>query len=469
MNDWWAGPRIVACLFLNLLFVAGFSLGQEVLPTPQQNIANKVDKSTATRREAETLDEFISLGTPQGLGGCNWQAFERNHTKDLIRSFIPPLLRPAFVGHAFVLPPKTWNMSVSGRMAEIEGSDFFYHGESNRAVFDNFEVDRQFLDIDLFYGFDFGREYLHNFTVRLNVPLSGAQTHGFIHPHGAPLIDLHNEGENFELGDIGLFAKKKFVDQAMFPIQIAGAVGVRFPTGSHTKTFTDNSRIKVVRPDVGGTGAPPTPPINTPLLLSDLAAAPRAETPFPFNNGVFGRFHPDGRMPTPLQPGTGRASAFLGMFFTRVFQQYELFGRSAIHAGGTYTITSPSDGIDPGDKLVLFSSFVKPVCRDVLSLDLSFVTFYQQSDSYSGQIPAPNPTDSAGNTVASWDTATHLTFKIEDRGAFTEGWTGFVAPSVIYSPDPSMRFTISPLIRVITPELGPAPAFVLRAAVETLW
>ncbi|MFT5526868.1 MAG: hypothetical protein ACI9HK_004848, partial [Pirellulaceae bacterium] len=137
-------------------------------------------------------------------------------------------------------------------------------------------------------------------------------------------------------------------------------------------------------------------------------------------------------MPTVLQPGTGTASVFMGMFFTRVNQEYSRFGRSAMHAGGTYTFTSGSDGIDPGDRGVLFTSFVKPIIGDALSLDVSFIALYQQSDHYAGKIPAPIPTDSAGNTVDGWDSATHLTFKIEDRSPFASGWTGFVAPSLIF-------------------------------------
>lgn len=206
-----------------------------------------------------------------------------------------------------------------------------------------------------------------------------------------------------------------------------------------------------------------------PLSIAALSAAPRAETPFPFNGGVFGRFHSDGRIPTVLQPGTGEVSLFMGLFVTRVNQDYEFLGRSAYHAGVTYTITSPSDGIDPGDKMVLFGSIVKPIVSDKLSFDATFVAFHQQADRYSGRIPGPNPTDAAGNPVADWATATHLTFRVEDRGSFSSGWSGYLAPSAIFSPDPSFRLTTSPLIRVISPELGPAPAFIFRSAVEMHW
>lgn len=81
-------------------------LGQDFLPGVERDVIAAEEKNLA-RREAEMTDEFVLLGTELGLGGSDWPEFERNHTKDLIRSFTPPLLRPAFVGHAFVLPPKS--------------------------------------------------------------------------------------------------------------------------------------------------------------------------------------------------------------------------------------------------------------------------------------------------------------------------------------------------------------------------
>ncbi len=244
--------HFVCSAFLVLVMCSSL-WSQERLPSPSEGQASSAengdnqskdeDATFKLREEAEYFDEFISLGTPIGLGGADWQRFERNHTKDLIRSFIPPLLRPAFVGHAFVLPPKAWQLSATGRLATIEGDDFFRNGNPNTKVFDNFEVDRQFFDLDLFYGFDLGREYLHNFTMRLSIPVSSAQTQGFVHPNGLPALSVFNEGENFELGDVGLFLKKKFVDQAAFPIQIAGAAGVRLPTGSNRERFRARSTI----------------------------------------------------------------------------------------------------------------------------------------------------------------------------------------------------------------------------------
>jgi hypothetical protein len=112
-------------------------------------------------------------------------------------------------------------------------------GKPNLADFEDFSVDRQFMDLDLFYGFDLGKEWLHNFSVRLSVPISLAQPSGFIHPHGTPLIDLHAEGENFELGDIGLSVKKKFVEQASYP---------NSNRGRRWRTFSDRfERRKVQR------------------------------------------------------------------------------------------------------------------------------------------------------------------------------------------------------------------------------
>ena len=437
--------------------------------SPWLQAAEAVQEPQGKQQRKRFSDEFLTLGTEQGLGGEDWQAYERSRTKDLIRSFIPPLLRPAVVGHAFVLPPNAWQVTVNGRATTIDGDDFFAKHDRNRKVFDDFRVNRQFVDLDIFYGFDLNKKYLHNFTARLNIPYQSSQLRGSINPNGAKLIDAFTEGDVGEVGDIGLFLKKKFIDQAEWPIQIAGALGIRFPTGSNSERYNDGGRIKVSRPDPTGTGAPPPPPLNMPLPIAMLAGAPRATTPFPFNNGIFNRFSDDGRLPTGLQPGTGSFSYFGGLFFTRVNQQDSIFGRSAFHLGGTHTLKFGEDGIRPGDESVVFGSFVKPIAEDLLALDLSFLAIHQSADKYRGTFTEPQPTDAAGNPVGGFGSATHITFRQVGRKSFSKGWTGFFAPSLILSPDPSIRFTASALIRVIEPELGPAPETVFRLAMEVIF
>lgn len=91
--------------------------------------------AAARAEDTETPDdEFVTLGTVQGIGGKDFMEFDRNQIKYQIKQFIPPLLRPAFAGHAFVLPPRALSVSASSRFATIGGSDFFMNGNPNRAV-----------------------------------------------------------------------------------------------------------------------------------------------------------------------------------------------------------------------------------------------------------------------------------------------------------------------------------------------
>jgi len=110
---------------------------------------------------------------------------------------------------------------------------------------------------------------------------------------------------------------------------------------------------------------------------------------FPFNNGVFGRFSADGRLPSILQSGTGSTSFLVGAFLTKQFSANSFLGRSALHGGFSHKFVSESDGIDPGDITTYFTSFVKPIYKDYLSLDLSLIAFDREEDTYSGNIPEP--------------------------------------------------------------------------------
>ncbi|MFQ5656683.1 MAG: hypothetical protein ACE5G5_04025 [Candidatus Methylomirabilales bacterium] len=442
--------------------------------------------------EDVTEDEFLKLGTEKGIGGKDWMKFERKQIKFQIEQFIPPLLEPAFTQSAFILPPNTFRVGFAGRFLTVDGNDFFKDSDSNTAQFRNFEVERQFLDFDLFYGFDLNRKYLHSFTLRVNIPIQNTMNEGFVHPNGVPLLSAITEASSLEVGDVGIFLKKKLIDQANFPFGVAMVGALFLPTGSNNEKFTNNGKIQFIRPDISGklgfvNGNVAPPPIGVPIPIDPvadfppgtgpfpgLANLPQVTTPFPFNNGVFNRFSDDGRLPSVLQPGTGSVSYGVGLFFTRQFLQGDFIvgaegalprgfrdlerwpGRSAFHIGAFHRFNFEEDGIDPGDKTTFFTSFVKPVYKDYLSLDLSFVGFYQEEDSYKGTFIQPQLTTTAGGAPA-------VIFREVKRPPFVKGISGFISPSLIFSPDPQIRFTVSPLIRVIEPELGPAPDFVIRA------
>lgn len=448
--------RVLPPLVFSTLLAAGPLWGQEPGPPPD--------------------DEFITLGTDQGIGGEDFMRFDRNQIKYQIQQFIPPLLQPALVGHSFVLPPRALRVSLSSRFASIDGNDFFHGSDPNLAVFENFSVHRTFVDLDIFYGFDLNRKYLHSFTLRVNIPYLDSRTDGFIHPNGVPFIDLLNQGSSRELGDIGVFLKKRVVDQGNFPVGLAIAGAVFMPTGKNDATFGDHGFILARRPDPDGDGVQASfdqviEQLGGPQNFFNgawrvpadvLQNAPRILTPFPFNRGVFGRFSADGRLPAVLQPGTGSFSYLIGGFLTRQFEPGDFAslgrfpGRSAFHLGLLHRFNQEDDGIDPGDLTTFFVSFVKPVYKDFLALDLTLLGFHQEEDRYAGKIPEPE---------IILDEATgqrFFEFALVDRPSFSKGTSAFLTPSLIYSPDPQIRFTATGLIRVVSPELGPAPDLVVR-------
>jgi len=496
------------------------------------SIAVEADK---TERKTFT-DNFMTLGTEEGeiYGGDDFVKFDRNQIKHQIKTFIPPLLRPAITQHAYVLPPNTVSISTTVRTTSMDGDDFFKDGKSNKAVFGDFKVDRQLTDLDIFYGFDFNKKYLHGLTLRVNIPYLASQTNGSVNPNGQQFINLENSGSTTGMGDIGLFLKKKLLDQGTSPFGLAIVGAVILPTGSNNETYGSNGRITATRPkppatDPFGDGSDDAaytqalaqgfdavmqyyvgngtwgdsrcffsnfnganrgvcngPSVNnTGLPFSAPAAAVQSFEPggpnennalvsdFPFNNGVFGRFSADGRLPSTLQPGTGKNSYLIGIFATRQFSPGSLIGRAALHVGVNHRFLSKADGIDFGDTTTYFTSFVKPLFRDLLAIDLSFIGFDHEKDSYSGKIPEPGihsctQSDVDNNLIAGCNVAGDkvFVFEIQDRLAFSGGFTGYFAPSLIFSPDPQFRLTLSTLLRVIEPDLGPAPETIYRLNME---
>jgi hypothetical protein len=458
-------------------------------------------------------DDYLNLGTE--LGGDLNDNFFINDRKKIgaqISSFIVPLLAPALTQHAYVLPPNKWRIDISQRHASIRGNDFFANGEPDLDTFGDFKVDRQLTDVDLFYGFDLNRKYLHGFTLRVNIPYRNVQTDGQVHPNGQPFIGLENAGSDAHIGDVGIFLKKKILDQANsgFGLAIAGAIFL--PTGSNEGTFGSGGRISASRPQPPNlTAAQGFDAIqranvengtwgdgrcffrnfnignrdvcnNNPAFSAPAAGvssfAPGGTNAdnvfvgdFPFNNGVFGRFSADGRLPAILQSGTGSTSYLLGAFLTRQFDSNSVIGRGAWHAGVSHKFVSESDGIDPGDLTTYFTSFVKPIYKDYLSLDFSLIAFDQEDDSYAGSIPEPeihlcNESDIGvvANCGAIGEEA--FIFELHERPSFSGGLTVNFAPSIIFNPNPNVRMTASLIKRIKEPDLGPAPDSIFRFALS---
>lgn len=396
------------------LFIALIFLGFTVFVNQADVLAEEQAKETKSEKNKYSKDKFMTLGTEEGIGGKDFMRFDRNQIKHQIKTFIPPILRPGFTGHAYVMPPGLFAASIRHRFTELYSDDWFMDHEVNSAVFKDRKVSRHLTDFDLFYGFDLNRKYLHGFTARLNIPYLDSKASGPVHPGGVQTTSVFNVGSTQAIGDVGLFLKKKIKDQGTFPVGIAVAGAVFFPTGSNDEKFGSDGLV-----------------IRTMDTVTDTL--------------IFPRFAADGRMPSTLQPGTGRLSYLLGGFMTRQFNHGNFAflggypGRSALHIGVTHKFVFEEDGIDYGDKTTFFTSFVKPFYKDYLAWDLTFVGFAKEKDSYAG------------------------------RPDFSGGITGMFAPSLIFSPNPFIRFTTSYIKRVFAPELGPAPPWVANLNVGIIF
>lgn len=408
----------------------------------------------------EPTDPWQDLGVDEPLIDL-----ERDLIKDQIRTFIPPLLRGSTPMHAFTLPPRAVEVGLTARFLSIDGEDFYAGGEENLAVFRDSRVERQLFDLSFLRGFDLRRKYLHNFTAFLNIPFLSSRVEGAIHPGGLELIDVMNRGATQAMGDVSLMIKKKVVDQANFPVGVAIAAGAFFPTGRHDEKFGGDGVVAVrapVMPD-----GPPT--VGEPIPMGVLMFNPREVGSFPFNDGVFDRFGDDGRLPSVLQPGDGTASFVVGGFLTRQFLpgDLRLFDRAALHVGTTHRFRRAAGGVDRGDVNTHQVSFVFPIRKDYVALEVGYLGFYQSEDHYDGTYITPFLTDADGNDVSSG--ATHVTFKEVLRPAFTKGEWGNLVTSLVVSPDPQIRFVATVLTRVVEPSLGPAPPYVFRFSAQTLF
>lgn len=348
-------------------------------------------------------DKFLNLGVEE-----NYSRYERLRLKDQILTFIPPIYQPAFLGHAYVLPPRVWRVATSVSFLEIDGDDFFKKGKRD-FVHESHRVRNRTVNLDIFYGLD------HNMTLRLNIPWVFTKSEGSVHPNGVKFLNAFVEGDNDGLGDISLFLKKKWLDQGNYPVNFATVVGVQFPTGSSDKKFDFPVAVqnRLLGAGLGFVGG---------------------------GSGIFARFSDSGRMPASLQPGTGGFGFHVGAFVTRQFSRFP----SAFHAGALATFLENGDGVNPGHRVKFFATYVKPVYKDYLSLELGVNGMWKEDDEYSGRFLPPRSA-----------------FPVK-RAPFQGGTVVFVSPSIIFNPTPQIRFHFSASIRANKPHLGPWPGVVYQ-------
>ena len=366
----------------------------------------------------ETFEEkFLNLGVDE-----DFTKLERGLIKEQVKNFIPPLLVPAIGGHAYVLPPGLFNFSTSFKFVNVDEDD--WAGDPDNIHREN-QVQRRFLTSSLKYGFDLNKKYFHSFTAVINLTYESSVNRGPVRlpDVGNNAKSVYNTGTSEGLQDLNIMIKKKIWDQGNKPIGWAVAAGVYLPTGNSSMKAGDNGIISV-KDETTGTVTKPT----------------------------FKRFTDTGELPAGRQLGFGDFSYKIASFWTRQFLPGDMpsflegtkFDRMAVHWGMAYRFNPEHEGVDPGDTATFFGSMVVPVYKDYLSAQVSTINKWQENDSYDGDFKFPNKSAAA------------------PRPDFRGGWLNLIGPSLIYSPDPLVRFTATYLHRVKAPSLGPSPSYVVN-------
>lgn len=474
-------------------------------------------------------ERLLELGT----GPEKFEVLELNLIKAQIKAFIPPLLLPAGnPAHAFVMPPGLWAVATSFKFTTVMPTDFMSNGTVNLEDKDR-SVMRQFYNLQFKYGFDLNQKFLHGFTAIINVPYQISSIRGsvFLDNQGGNKFGSESKvdterttstgpGNNFAfqtivnngglaegLGDVSIFVKKKIWDQGSFPLGLAIAAGVFLPTGSNDEKAGDDGRITIrcqgdvnpqnigfgsTKPDGSargelGTGCPPSfanfnigtgngPDANFDAAGNKLFVQPgELLRPPGFRRPVFKRFTDDGRFPTGVQPGKGTFSYQIAGFMTKQFVPGDLpgwltgtgFDRSALHFAVFHRFNSRFDGVDPGDTTGFVANYVMPVYKDYVSIQFTSVNFLQERDQYDGVFAFPGSADFVSN-VKTGQPPPVGSFA-PDRLTFRHGWTQLVGPSIIFAPDPLMRFTGSALVRVGAPNKGPSPHLVINIGASVVF
>jgi len=279
-------------------------------------------------------------------------------------------------------------------------------------------------------------------TFRINVPIWSTRSLGAVHPAGVAPINLYVEGSTTHVGDVSLFLKKKFWDQGNHWSNFAGVFGVILPTGSNSEKWDDRLIM--------------TNPANPNGVVA-------------FGGEPFTRFSDDGRLPTTLQPGIGRLGLQFALMGTKQFD------RSALHAGSLVRLNdlgAGDDDIKNGNEVFYFASYVKPIASDKFSFELAFNGKWKGDDKYPGTFTHPMTADPSGFGMPIMDVdpntgAMAVKMFTTPRPSFSGGWVAFLSPGVIVNPYSQLRFEVSTMIRLVNPDLGPAPQLMVRGGITT--
>lgn len=361
---------------------------------------------------------FLNLGVRR-----NYIRAERNRLIDQLHTMIPPLYEPAFSPfHGYTLPPRAFRVAIDAdRFINNHdfGRDKFY-----ALFFDNVKVENQHVNADFFYGLS------ENSTLRLTVPFRSTNISGTGKAFRIMPMVMTMNGHGFGIGDVQLVLKHKWFDQAYKSFNFATVFGVQFPTGKHDNRFDDAQTIFM-----NGMAMP----------VSASGGGPKVDL-----------FSDDLRIPNSAQPGTGSWGAIFGVMGTRQLTWNRF--RGALHAGVLYkAMRDNAQGVRPGNEMVFAVSYVRPpLSTEHLTFDLTLIGRNKQSERFPGLITHPDA-DRNGMPIMNPDGS--LKMFTTPRPPFEHGTVVFLSPSIVIIPKPSLRLTVSPMIRVYEPNQGPSPAF----------
>ena len=342
---------------------------------------------------------FLSLGTKK-----DYLKAERFRIADQIESFIPPLFEPVRPFHAYTLPPGAWRISLRAKAFRNEND--FGRDSRHANLFSNTTVRSLESVLSIQYGFELPK--FPDATLAVSIPYRAVDVSGQGQPSLFSPATISMDGGGQGIGDITVVLKKKWFDQGNIGFNFATFTGLILPTGKDDVEF-DAAQTR--RPFRFAAGMPVGIPLN-----------------------LFGRNPRDRSLPPGLQPGQGAFGVRIGAAVTRQFE------RAALHAGVILDHFLENDDIVPGDELKYGVSYVfPPLNSDILAIDLSVFGRYK------------------------WDSEFPGSGILGRREDFKYGNVLFFSPSVILTPNPQMRFFVSPEIRILEPNRGPAPEFALMA------
>lgn len=404
------------------------ALKQKLDPAPSSQI-QPPEPSPVPTISAFTEDDpefrFLKLGQEK-----DYLKTERWRIIDQIEQAIPPLYEPIRPFHGYTLPPGAFRVGLSntfGRNPSDFGRDNFYS-----FFFNKVKVDFLLFNLDLFYGFELGP--IHDLVLNVNIPYKFQRHTGTGHPFRIEPIVMTMEGSGQGVGDLSLTLKKKWLDQGNAPVTFSTFVGAIFPTGQDDEEFNASQT----------------------MFMNGVAMPVSALRPGDPIIDVFGRKPGDRLFPRSGQPGNGSWGARVGFGVTHQFD------RSALHAGAIFDILADNDGITPGNELKYGLSYViPPLPSDYVTLDLSVFGQWKGDEKFPGTIVHAVRDPATGGPIM--DRSGNIVMFETKRPDFKHGNMLFLSPSIIFVPLPNTRLFVSPAFRILEPDKGPSPRWMITA------